>query len=112
VSSRPRSERDNLIIARLFGASSRHAGWRDPTGGAREDAIAELRSIASRYGKLRADLLAEATGICRGTALANGLSAPQLEIMAGLLVDAGADLGLVDQWMPIGQERASRKLHP
>jgi hypothetical protein len=32
-----------------------------------------------------------------------------MEIMAELLVDAGADLGLMQEWVPVGQERASRK---
>jgi hypothetical protein len=34
-----------------------------------------------------------------------------MEIMAELLVDAGADPNLVDEWVPIGLERADRKRH-
>jgi hypothetical protein len=107
-----RPEKDRIIVAWLHGAANRHAGWRRPEGEAHAAAMAELRDIATdRKGHLRADLLAEAAGICRGVALAGGLSTPQMEIMAELLVDAGADPDLVDEWVPIGLERADRKRH-
>jgi hypothetical protein len=44
-----------------------------PEGDAYEAAIAELRVLATDgKGRLRADLLAEVAGICRGVALAGG----------------------------------------
>lgn len=37
--------------------------------------------------------------------------APQQEMMAELLIAAGADLNQVAEWMPVGRERAARKRH-
>jgi hypothetical protein len=85
-----------------------HARYSPAIGHAREDAIAELRSIASRHGQLRADLLAQAAGICRGYEMEGGASALQDGIKAGLLVDAGAHPDLIDQWVTVGRERATR----
>lgn len=74
--------------------------------------MAELRGLATdKEGHLRSDLLAEVAGICRGAAPERGVMGPHLEIMSVLLVDAGADPALVDEWVPVGQERASLRRH-
>jgi hypothetical protein len=107
---------DRIITAHLHGAATRHAGWRDPQGPAREAAIRELREIATvtprakhgaihqPAGVLRADLLAEVAGVLLGAA--GHLSrSEQNRIAAGLLIEAGADKDLIPKWTTIGRER-------
>jgi hypothetical protein len=102
VPQRSSPQPDRLVVASLQGAASRHAGWSDPEGDARAAAVAELREIAAG----RADLLAEAAGVCKGFDLAGDPSAAQYRIMAGLLIDAGADVQLLDHWTEVGKRRA------
>ena len=106
---------DQLIVAKLHGAVSRHAGWARPEGDAREAAVAELRDIATvteepKRGSLhqprsevRTDLLAETAGILLGFAPDDH---PQHhQIAADLLRDAGADEAAIQKWIPVGRER-------
>jgi hypothetical protein len=102
VVQRPSSHSDRLIVASLNGAASRHAGWTNPDGEARDVAIAELWEIAEG----RADLLAEAAGILSGFERAGDPAAERHRIMAGLLIDAGADSELLEHWTEVGERRA------
>lgn len=114
---------DRIITAHLHGAATRHAGWRDPEGPAREAAIRELQEIATvtprpvsgaihqPTGVLRRDLLAEVAGILLGAA--EGASHPeQAQIAAGLLIEAGADETLIPEWTVTGRERTARQGPP
>lgn len=109
---------DHIITANLHAAASRLAGWNPPTGETRARAVAELREIATIHPKtrhqsphqspavLRADLLAEVAGILYGTA---PTSHPQAHHGAAeLLMEAGADRTLIDQWIEVGRQRAAR----
>ncbi|WP_242892365.1 hypothetical protein [Actinomadura litoris] len=114
-------ESDRLIVAHLEGAATRHAGWRNPEGPAREAALQELRTIATvaspgRRGsphqpaaELRADLLAEVAGILLGFAAVD--SHPEQKVIAAtLLIEAGADAVEVARWEQVGLERAAAPL--
>ncbi|MCQ0012730.1 hypothetical protein [Actinomadura madurae] len=82
----------------------------------RARAVAELREIATVRPKprcgalhepaatLRADLLAEVAGILLGTAPPDHPEAHRGA--AELLVEAGADRGLLDHWIGVGRARA------
>lgn len=109
---------DRTITARLQGAACRLAGWVPPTGEARAAAVEELRAIATMkpqpqrgsphvpLGQLRGDLLAEAAGLLLGTA---PLDHPQRNRGAAeLLMEAGADRGLLDHWIGVGRARAAK----
>jgi hypothetical protein len=99
-------EKDNILVAWLHGAANRHAG---PECEAREAAVAELRGLATDpQGRLRSDLLAQVAGICRGYELQEDPSAVQYGLMVGLLIDSGADPDLIDHWVAVGRDRASR----
>ncbi|HEY9412505.1 MAG TPA: hypothetical protein VIP77_23220 [Jiangellaceae bacterium] len=106
---------DRLIVAKLHGAVSRHAGWTRPEGDARDAAVAELRGIATvseepKHGSLhqpraevRTDLLAETAGILIGFAPDDHPEHHQ--IAADLLRDAGADEATIQEWIPVGRKR-------
>ncbi|MGH8964146.1 MAG: hypothetical protein ACRDXB_02285 [Actinomycetes bacterium] len=112
-----RQDPDRIITARLDAAASRLAGQKPPTGEARADAVAELREIATVIPKrrrgsphqppatLRADLLAEVAGILYGSAPPGHPEA--YRDAADLLVEAGADRGLLDHWIAVGRARAA-----
>jgi hypothetical protein len=59
-------------------------------------------------GAVEEHVVAGAGRVCRGYELEDGASAVQYGIQAGLLVDAGADLRLLDHWTAVGRERATR----
>lgn len=106
---RPHDQRDRLIVAQLQGASSKHAGWKDPEGDARTKALAELREIATQDGRLRTDLLAETAGVCQGFAeRGSEVEAAHRTLQAKLLIEAGADVDLLEEWTAVGRERATR----
>jgi hypothetical protein len=94
-------EPHDLIVAALHGAASRHAGWKAPTGPAREAAIAELRGIAGG----RADLLAQVAGLLQGYSPPGDAMHEHNRIAASLLLEAGADPALVQEWVEIGWQR-------
>lgn len=108
---------DRIIVARLQGAACRSAGWHPPTGSARADAVDELRAIATvtprprrgsphaPAGRLRGDLLAEAAGLLLGSAPPD--YPERNRGAAELLVEAGADRGLLDHWIGVGRARAA-----
>lgn len=104
-------------MAQLQGVACGRAGWHPPVGPARAAAVEELRAIATvtprprrgsphiPVGKLRADLLAKAAGLLLGTA---PLDHPERNRGAAeLLVEAGADRGLLDHWIGVGRARAA-----
>ncbi len=96
-------ETDRIIVARLMGASWRHAHRQTPT----EEAVAELRDIAQG----RSDLLAEAAGLTLGGNEHN--EGGWLDRLAApLLVQAGADPELFEQWIEEGRRRASGPFLP
>ncbi|WP_433330036.1 hypothetical protein [Spirillospora sp. CA-294931] len=105
-----------LITSRLQGRASRLADAA-LEGDARAAAVQTLREIATqqpprRRGSphtppavLRRDLLAEVAGIYLGAAPA---SHPEHHRRAAeLLIEAGADVTLLDQWIAEGQRRAA-----
>jgi hypothetical protein len=94
-------EPDDLIVAALHGAASRHAGWRAPEGAAREAAVTELRGIANG----RADLLAQVAGLLRGYSPAGDAMHEHNRIAADLLVEAGADPAATQKWIEVGGRR-------
>ncbi|GAA2074389.1 hypothetical protein GCM10009780_08080 [Actinomadura alba] len=94
-------EPDDLIVAALHGAASRHAGWTAPEGSARQAAVTELREIAGG----RTDLLAQVAGLLLGYAPPGDAMHEHNRIAAELLIDAGADPGAVRAWIEIGGER-------
>jgi hypothetical protein len=110
-------ETDRVIVARLMGASWRHAHRQTPTARRplpdahcqtpTEEAVAELRGIAQG----RTDLLAEATGLTLGGNEHNE-GGWLHRLAAPLLVQAGADPELFEQWLEEGRRRASGPLLP
>lgn len=103
---RPRPSRDAIIIAWLHGAATRHAGWTPPHGDQRQAAIAELQELAGD----RPDLLGQVAGLMLGTAPSD--HPQQKQIAAALLIEAGADPAVVEEWIPVGAERAQRAGSP
>lgn len=106
---------ERLIVAKLHGAVSRHAGWSRPEGDVRDAAVAELRDIATvteepkrmslhrPRSEVRTDLLAETAGILLGFAPDDHPEHHQ--IAADLLRDAGADEATIQKWIPVGRKR-------
>jgi hypothetical protein len=94
-------EPDDLIVAALHGAASRHAGWTAPEGTARRAAVTELREIAGG----RADLLSQVAGLLLGYAPHGDAMHRHNRIAAELLIEAGADQDTVRKWIEIGGER-------
>lgn len=103
---------DRILIAHLHGAATRHAGWRNPEGPAREAAIHELREIVEAApADRRGALLAHVAGVLLGAA--EGTSHPeQAEIAAQLLIEAGADEDLIPEWTATGRARVQRQGPP
>lgn len=93
----PMSTPDQILSARLNGSAQRLAR----AGGPIHDAVVELQELADG----RADLLAEECGLMVGSWSAQPSSGDYL-VAAGLLMLAGADQGLVGQWIEVGRERA------
>ncbi len=81
---------DAIIGAGLQGIASRWAaknGWAGPADGPeRETALAELRDRATVGGRLRADLLARAAGVCLGASRLDRIQARLDEGKAVLLL--------------------------
>lgn len=94
-------EPDDLIVAALHGAASRHAGWATPVGAARRAAVDELSEVAGG----RADLLSQVAGLLLGYAPSGDAMHEHNRIAAELLIEAGADPDTVGKWIEIGGER-------
>ena len=94
-------EPDDLIVAALHGAASRHAGWTAPIGDARRTAVAELREIAAG----RTELLSQVAGLLLGYAPPGDAMHDHNRIAAGLLVEAGAEPDAVARWIEVGGRR-------
>jgi hypothetical protein len=94
---------DRITLARLHGASRRHARRPDLTADQREAAVTELADIAAG----RAGLLAQAAGITAG-AHAGDLDEATYLRAAQLLIDAGADIAQIEYWTGEGRRRASQ----
>jgi hypothetical protein len=77
--------------------------YRELTPEERADAIAEIRAVTTR-----ADLLAEQAGVLPGIAPSRLI--PQViercQQMGEVLIDAGADRSLIEQWRQVGETRA------
>jgi hypothetical protein len=93
---------DRILCARLSGTAIRLAR----AGGPIDEAVAELRVLASG----RADLLAETAGVMVGAWSARVDTGDHL-LGAGLLVLAGADHDQIARWVEVGRERASTPRH-
>lgn len=95
---------DRLVTACLHGIVSRYCGgYRLPNhhplaGAAREAALTEIRGQTTR-----SDLLAEVAGLRLGF---DGDQAAH-----DLLVEAGADTGLIPAWVEEGRRRRNKPLH-
>lgn len=95
---------DELVTACLHGIVSRYCGGyrlpslQPPAGADREAALAEIRGQTTR-----ADLLAEVAGLMLGF---DGNQAAH-----DLLIEAGADTGLIPAWVEEGRRRRNKPLH-
>ncbi|KAB2344849.1 hypothetical protein [Actinomadura rudentiformis] len=106
---------DGIMASRLMGASTRQA-TKQLQGDARTEATEELRQIATntekqRRGALhpprqtfRGDVMAEVAGIFLGRAL---VDRDENRMIAALrLIEAGAPVEKVEEWIPEGKRRA------
>ena len=88
-------------MARLSAIAQRHARWRELTEAETTAAVGELRETAGA----RSDLLAEVAGIMLG-ASEGELDEPKAKAAAELCRQAGADEGLIPEWIAEGRRRA------
>lgn len=93
------SDPDGIAVAKLQG----HAAYALTHKAPRERAIVELRAITDR-----GDLLAQAAGIIAGASTQGMCHRPTEMARARLLVEAGADRGLLSRWVTAGIENAAR----
>jgi len=94
------SKRDKALLAEITGVARRLArGQR--SGAEQQEAAAALSQVAQG----RADLLAESAGLAIGGHEGGPDEARHLQA-AQLCIDAGADLGLIPQWVGEGRRRA------
>ena len=95
---------DRVLVAQLSDAAVRLA----EAGGPITEAVTELRQLAAE----ESDLLAQAAGILAGAWSADpSAHAGHRLVAAGLLVMAGADLGLLERWISEGRRRAQTPIH-
>jgi hypothetical protein len=94
---------DGIITARLSGASARHARQKQPDV---EGALAELREIAAG----RSDLLARQAGMSFGSRERDERDGewPRRAVQAALLIQAGAEVTQLAEWVEVGLQRAER----
>jgi hypothetical protein len=100
-------EADQLTVARLTGAAGRHAPFREPTAAETASAVEELREIAGDRG----DLLAEVAGLLIGF-YRETRQERKAQAAARYCIAAGADPGLIPQWIEKGQSRAAVARRP
>jgi hypothetical protein len=92
---------DRLLAAKIMGTALHHARWRELSADEETAAVTALFDLAAG----RADLLAYAAGILAG-ASEGALDEPRRRQAADLLLKAGADPGLIPQWIEVGRHRA------
>jgi hypothetical protein len=94
---------DGIITARLTGASARHVGQMQLDADA---AVAELREIAGG----RTDLLARQAGLIFGARERDVRDGewPRRAVQAALLIQAGADVSQLAEWVEEGLHPAER----
>jgi len=95
------SKRDKALLAEITGVARRLARGQSLSGAEQQEAAAALSQVAQG----RADLLAEAAGLAIGGHEGGRDEARHLQA-AQLCIDAGADLGLIPQWVEEGRRRA------
>jgi len=94
------SKRDKALLAEITGVARRLARGQ-LSGAEQQEAAAALSQVAQG----RADLLAESAGLAIGAHEGGPDEARYLQA-AQLCIDAGADLGLIPQWVEEGRRRA------
>ena len=94
------SKRDKALLAEITGVARRLARGQ-LSGAEQQEAAAALSQVAQG----RADLLAESAGLAIGAHEGGRDEARYLQA-AQLCIDAGADLGLIPQWVEEGRRRA------
>ena len=94
------SKRDKALLAEITGVARRLARGQ-LSGAEQQEAAAALSQVAQG----RADLLAESAGLAIGGHEGGPDEARHLQA-AQLCIDAGADLGLIPQWVEEGRRRA------
>jgi hypothetical protein len=92
---------DRLLAAKIIGTALHHARWRELSADEEAEAVTAIFDLAAG----RADLLAYGAGILTG-ASEGALDEPRRRQAAGLLLKAGADPGLIPQWIDVGRHRA------
>ena len=95
------SKRDRALLAEITGVARRLARGQRLSGAEQQEAAATLSQVAQG----RADLLAESAGLAIGTHEGGPDEARYLQA-AQLCIDAGADLGLIPDWVEEGRRRA------
>jgi hypothetical protein len=100
-------EADQVTVARLTGAAGRHAPFREPTAAETDTAVEELRDIAGDRG----DLLAEVAGLLIGF-YQETKQERKAQAAARYCIAAGADPGLIPQWIEEGRSRAAVARQP
>jgi len=100
------SKRDKTLLAEITGVARRLARGQ-LSGAEQQEAAAALSQVAQG----RADLLAESAGLAIGTHEGGRDEARHLQA-AQLCIDAGADLGLIPQWVEEGRRRAGGSPSP
>jgi hypothetical protein len=98
-----RSQADRIVTARLHGSAWHYARWHEPTEAETAAAVAELREILAGRDDGPA-LLAEVAGLLTGYH-EGGPGEPRARAAAHFLAEAGADPGLVGQWIAEGRQR-------
>jgi hypothetical protein len=94
---------DHIVLARLTGASRRHAQRPALTARQHHAAVTELADIAAG----RADLLAQCAGIAVGSHAGDPDEALYLRV-AQLCIDAGADQSQIPRWTREAHRRAAQ----
>ena len=100
------SKRDKAQLAEITGVARRLARGQ-LSGAEQQEAAATLSQVAQG----RADLLAESAGLAIGTHEGGPDEARHLQA-AQLCIEAGADLGLIPQWVEEGRRRSDGSPSP
>jgi len=107
-----RAAAGRIVVAQLSGAVSRHSGWKaELTEQELAAAVAELQEITGGRPDGPA-LMAEVAGVRIGTHAGIPLEEDKAAAEARILVAAGADVSLIDDWARVGAERAAQPRHP
>jgi len=107
-----RAAAGRIVVAQLSGAVSRHSGWKaELTEQELAAAVAELQEITGGRPDGPA-LMAEVAGVRIGTHAGIPLEEDKAAAEARILVAAGADVSLIDDWARVGAGRAAQPRHP